>query len=82
MIDASPLPICERCRKEAVCVKVETVYGDRTICYAECFKLFGIMPANLKRLVGQLLAEHDRDFFDAPTRPDIPVLPPTSDEKP
>ena len=73
--DASPLPVCERCRKQAVCVKVETAFGDRSICYAECWKLWIAMRKDLKLRVRQLLEEHDDDFFDVPTRPDLPKVP-------
>lgn len=72
--EASPLPVCGRCRKNAPCVLVETIYGERSLCL-HCFKLFCLMRSDLKRRVALLLKEHDADFFDAPTRPDMKVIP-------
>jgi hypothetical protein len=72
--ELSPLPSCEKCRREAPCVKVDTAQGERTICVATCWPLFTIMRTELKRQIAQLLQEHDANFFDEPTRPDIPIL--------
>jgi hypothetical protein len=69
--EVSPLPVCSRCRREKPCVKVETVYGDRNLCVAECWKLWTMLHHELKRRVGHLLWEYQADFFDEPTRPDL-----------
>ena len=72
----SPLPTCERCRKEAPCVRVETAMGERSLCIAGCWRDFLQMRNDLKKDVARMLEEHDADFFDAPTRRDIPTIPP------
>jgi hypothetical protein len=77
----SPLPTCEKCRREVPCVRVETAFGDRSLCVADCWRLFLVMRSDLKRRVRDLLEEHDADFFDEPTRPDIPTLLPPDDVK-
>lgn len=77
----SPLPMCERCRREAPCVKVETTTGERSICVAECWRLWLVMGQDLRQQVGDLLREKHADFFDEPTRPDIPTIKPPPGEK-
>jgi hypothetical protein len=80
----SAMPICARCRREAPCVRVETVYGDRSICIAVCFKAWCAMATDLKLRVRELLIQHHADFFDEPTRPDIPIpssIPPPNEAK-
>ena len=78
--ELSPLPTCQKCRRERPCVLVDTAFGERSICVADCFRLFCAMREDLKKRVGFLLEEHDADFFDEPTRPDIPSLLPPSDD--
>lgn len=68
------LPVCAKCRQERPCVKVSTALGDKSICIADCFKLWGIMQNDIKRRVADLLNEHHEDFFDEPTRRDIQPL--------
>ena len=72
--ELSPLPTCERCRREAPCVRVDTALGERSVCIAECWRLFLINRDELKKRVADLLVQYDGDFFDEPTRPDIPAL--------
>lgn len=74
--DLSPLPTCERCRKEAPCVRVVTAQGERTICVATCHPAFVVMRLELQRRIAALLENEDADFFDTPTRRDIPTIPP------
>lgn len=71
--ELSPLPTCEKCRKEAPCVLVETAFGERSICVSNCWRLWLAMRNDLRKRVRDLLLEHDADFFDEPTRPDIPL---------
>lgn len=71
----SELPICEKCRKQTVCVKVETVWGARNICLETCFPLWGIMIRDLRKRAQDMLIEYHADFFDVPTRNDLPKVP-------
>lgn len=66
------LPVCEKCRRETVCVKVETSIGERTICWEFCYKLWIMLNNTLQRRVEDMLKEHHENFFDMPTRKDIP----------
>lgn len=77
--ELSPLPTCEKCRQEAPCLRVLTAFGERSLCIATCYRLFLTMRDDLKKRVALLLHEHDADFFDEPTRPDIPSLLPRKD---
>lgn len=77
--ELSPLPLCEKCRKNAPCVLVETAFGERSLCIGTCWRLFCTMREGLKKRVRELLEQNDADFFDEPTRPDIPSLLPPPD---
>lgn len=79
--DLSPLPTCERCRRTAPCVRVEVAFGasmiERSICIADCFRLWCLLGSDLQRRVRDMLIEQHADFFDEPTRRDIPSVPPS-----
>ncbi len=70
----SGMPTCERCRKEAPCIKVATATGERLLCIADCWRLWLQLSTEIKEQVADLLERRHADFFDSPTDPDISVL--------
>ena len=74
------LPICMKCRVAFPCVLVETIYGERTLCIANCFPLWLYMMNDMQRRTADLLREHQADFFDEPTQPNIPTIRPQKPE--
>ena len=68
------LPVCERCRRRMPCILIATVLGERTICVAECHPIWIQMSNDLNRTISDMVKEHHEDFFDVPTRNDLPPV--------